>query len=292
MGMILIGENIHILDKRVSEALWERNPLFLQGLAIKQAAAKVDYLDLNIGPVRKDPEAMRWLVEIIQEVVDLPLSLDTLNPKAMEAGLAVCKKKPLLNSASGREDSKREMLPLAKKYDCDVILSVLTDKGIPFDAAARVEAIMETIAYANEIGIPNENIWVDPIMMPIGVDQSQVVQLLEFMSMLPDIAPGAKSTLGLSNMINGVPRHLRSILSQVELVMLQRHGLYSAIVDSFDSELIALIRGERPTQVELIYRAMDEEINPVDLLPEEAKLVKTVNVLMGRTLYSHSWLEI
>lgn len=290
--MILIGENIHILAKVVSEAIKERNPLPLQELAVKQAAAGVDYLDLNIGPARKDPDVMRWLVEIVQEVVDLPLSLDTLNPKAMEAGLSVCKKKPLINSASGREDSKREMLPLAQKYDCDVILSVLTDKGIPSDTAARAEAIMETIAHANEIGIPNENIWVDPIMMPIGVDQPQVVELLEFMSMLPDIAPGAKSTLGLSNMINGVPRHLRSILSRVELVMLQRHGLYSAIVDSFDSELIALVRGERPAQVELIYRAMDEEINPADLPPPEAELVKTVDVLMGRTLYSHSWLEI
>lgn len=290
--MILIGENIHILAKVVSDAIKERNPLPLQELAVKQAAAGVDYLDLNIGPARKDPDVMRWLVEIVQEVVDLPLSLDTLNPKAMEAGLSICKKKPLINSASGREDSKREMLPLAKKYDCDVVLSVLTDRGIPSDAAARAEAIMETIAYANEIGIPNENIWVDPIMMPIGVDQPQVVQLQEFMSMLPDIAPGAKSTLGLSNMSNGVPHHLRSILNRVELVMLQRYGLYSAIVDSFDNELIALVRGERSAQVELIYRAMDEEINPADLPPQEAEIVKTVNVLMGRTLYSHSWLEI
>ncbi len=290
--MILIGENIHILAKAVSEAIKERNALLLQELAAKQAARGVDYLDLNIGPARKDPEVMRWLVEVVQEVVDLPFSLDTLNPRAMEAGLAVCKKRPLLNSASGREDSKREMLPLAKKYDCDVILSVLTDKGIPSDTVARAEAIMETIAHANEIGIPNENIWVDPIMMPIGVDQPQVVQLLEFMSMLPDIAPGAKSTLGLSNMINGVPQHLRSILSRVELAMLQRHGLYSAIVDSFDRELIALVRGERPAQTELIHRAMDEEINPADLPPPEAELVKTVSVLAGKVLYSHSWLEV
>ncbi len=290
--MILIGENIHILSNEVSEAIKQRNPLPLQDLAKKQAEAGADYIDLNVGPARKDPDVMRWLVETVQEVVDSPLSLDTLNPVAMEAGLAVCKKRPLINSASGREDSKRDMLPLAAKYNCDVIISVLTDKGIPSDAASRAEAIMETIAYANEIGIDNENIWVDPIMMPIGVDQPQVVELMEFMDMLPDIAPGAKSTLGLSNMSNGAPHHLRGILNRIELVILQRHGLYSAIVDSFDSEMVALMRGEKQADVDLIYRAMDEEINPADLPPHEAALVKTVNVLMGRVLYSHSWLEI
>lgn len=290
--MVLIGENIHILSTEVSEAIKGRNPLPLQEMAKKQAAAGVDYIDLNIGPARKDPDVMRWLVEAVQEVVDLPLSLDTLNPIAVEAGLSVCKKRALINSASGREDSKRDMIPLAVKYDCDIILSVLTDKGIPTDAASRAEAIMETIAYANEIGIANESIWVDPIMMPIGVDQPQVVEMIEFMSMLQDIAPGVKSTLGLSNLSNGAPHHLRGILNRIELVVLQRYGLYSAIVDSFDSELVAMVRGERQADVDLIYRAIDEEINPADLPPHEAALVKTVNVLTGRVLYSHSWLEI
>lgn len=290
--MILIGENIHILAKVVSEAIKARNEKPLQELAIKQAKAGVDYIDLNIGPARKEPDVMKWLVEVIQEVVDKPLSLDTTNPVAMEAGLSVCKSTPLINSASGKKESKEKMLPLAQKYNCDVVVSVLNDAGIPSDSSSRAEAIMETVAYANEIGIANERIWVDPIMMPISVDQPQVVELFEFMKILPDICPGVKSTLGLSNLSNGTPEHLRGILNRVCLVMLQRYNTFSAIVDSFDEELVKLAKGQLPEIQNLIYQAMDEEMDISHLAKEEANIVKTVNVLLGRTLYSHSWLEI
>lgn len=289
--MILIGENIHILSKVVSEAIKARDEKPLQELAIKQAQAGADYIDLNIGPARKDPDVMKWLAGVIQEVVKKPLSLDTTNPVAMEAGLSVCKIPPLINSASGKQESKEKMLPLAQKYNCDVVVSVLIDAGIPSDSSSRAEAIMETVAYANEIGIPNERIWVDPIMMPISVDQPQVVELLEFMKILPDICPGAKSTLGLSNLSNGTPEHLRGILNRTFLVMLERYNCFSAIVDSFDQELVSLMRGGLQDIKNLIYRAMDEEVDLSGLSKKETDIVKTVNVLMGRTLYSHSWLE-
>lgn len=289
--MILIGENIHILSKVVSEALKGRDEKPLQELATKQAKAGADYIDLNIGPARKDPDVMKWLVQVIQEVVDTPLSLDTTNPVAMEAGLSVCKRPPLINSASGKQESKEKMLPLAEKYHCDVVVSVLIDAGIPTDSSSRAEAIMETVAYANEIGIPNERIWVDPIMMPICVDQPQVVELFEFLKILQDVCPEAKSTLGLSNLSNGAPEALRGILNRVCLVMLERYNCFSAIVDSFDEELVGLMRGKLPEIKDLIYRAMDEEMDVSNLSKKEADIVKTVNVLMGRALYSHSWLE-
>ncbi len=290
--MIVIGENIHMLSKVVSDALngMEKGPL--QELAVKQKEAGVDYLDLNVGPVRKDPEVLPWLVEAIQEVTDLPLSLDTMNAKAMDMGLSVCKNKALINSASGKQASKDEMLPLALKYNVEIVVSVLTDAGIPSDATSRAEAIMETTAYANELGIPNENIWVDPIMMPISADQPAVVECLEFMKMLQDICPGAKSTLGLSNLSNGAPLHLRGILNRTYLVMLQRYGQYSAIADGFDEELMRLMRGELPRINEVIYKVMDDEGNTASLSGKELDYAKTVNVLMGRSLYSHAWLEV
>jgi cobalamin-dependent methionine synthase I len=289
--MILIGENIQILSKVVSEAIKGRDEKPLQELALRQAKAGADYIDLNVGPARKDPDVMKWLAGVIQEVVKKPLSLDTTNPVAMEAGLSVCKIPPLINSASGKQESKEKMLPLAAKYNCDVVLSVLIDVGIPTDSSSRAEAIMETVAYANEIGIPNERIWVDPIMMPISVDQPQVVELFEFVKILQDICPGAKSTLGLSNLSNGAPEHLRGILNRICLVMLDRYNCFSAIVDSFDEELVKLAKGQLPDIKNLIYRAMDEEVDTTNLPKKETDIVKTVNVLMGRSLYSHSWLE-
>ena len=289
--MILIGENIHIISTEVNDAVKERNPKVIQDLARAQAAA--DYIDINLGPAKRDPEAVtQWLVNTIQEVSDLPLSVDTLNPVAMEAGLKVCKKKPLLNSASGRTDSKEHMLPLAKKYSTNVVISVLTDKGCPPDIDSRTESIMETVALANELDIPNEDIWVDPIILPVSADQKQVAEALEFIKILGDLLPGVKSTIGLSNVSNGTPEELRGILNRTYMVMLGRSGLYSAIADVQDKELVALNKGELPKIVDLIYKTMDgEAINISSLSKKEQDYVKTTKVLMAETLYSHAWLE-
>lgn len=291
--MILIGENIQILSKVVSESMKSRDAKPLQELAQSQASKGVHYIDLNIGPARKDPQIMEWLVGVVQGIVDLPLSLDSTNPLAVEAGLKICKKRALINSASGKRESKENMLPLAKKYNCEVIVSVLNDSGIPTDAEGRAENIVETVSYANELGIPNEDIWVDPIMMPISADQVQVAAYLEFIKMLPDLLPGCKSTLGLSNLSNGTPAHLRHILNRTYLIMIGRYNQYSAIVDSFDEELLAINSGEKQNIVDLIYKVMDGEITDLSgLSGEEKNYAKTVKVLLGETLYSHSWLEV
>ncbi len=292
--MILIGESIHIISSVVSQALKERNSSLIQDLAVAQAKAGAHYIDLNIGPARKNPEeTTQWLVNTVQEVTDLPLSMDTLNPVAMEAGLKICKKRPLLNSASGRTDSKGQMLPLAKKYSTDVVISVLTDKGCPPDVGSRTDSIMETVAYANELGIPNEDIWVDPIILPVSADQKQVAEALEFIQILSDLLPGIKSTVGLSNISNGTPEELRGILNRTYMVMLGRHGLHSAIADVLDEELIALNKGEPQNIIDLIYRTMDgEDIDPSSLPQRERDYVKTTRILMDEILYSHAWLEV
>lgn len=291
--MILVGENIHIIAGPVSRAIRDRNTEVIQSLAREQTEAGANYIDLNLGPARRNPqETMQWLVNTVQEVTDLPLSLDTMNHIAMEAGLQVCRKRPLLNSASGRTDSKELMLPLAKKYPTDVVISVLTDRGCPPDVESRSESIMNTVAYANEMGIPNESIWVDPIVLPVGADQKQVTASLEFMQILADLLPEVKSTVGLSNISNGSPAELRPILNQTYMVMLARNGLYSAIVDVLDAELVAINRGRRPKVVDVIHRTMDgEDIDPATLTPELNNYVKTTRVLLGQILYSHAWLE-
>ena len=291
--MVLIGESIHIISKDVSDAVKERDAKVIQDLALAQTKAGADYIDLNLGPARKNPEEnTQWLVNTIQEVTDLPLSVDTLNPVAMEAGLKVCKNRPLLNSASGRTDSKDQMLPLASKYSTNVVLSVITDQGCPPDIDSRTESIMETAAYANELGIPNEDIWVDPIILPVSADQKQVAEAVEFIKILDDLLPGVKSTIGLSNVSNGTPDELRGILNCTYMVMLGRYGLYSAIADVLDEELISLNKGKLPNIVDIIHKTMDgEAVDMSSLSQKEQDYVKTTKVLMGEALYSHAWLE-
>ena len=291
--MLFVGESIHVISQAVNEAVQNRDAKIIQELAISQTKAGADYIDVNLGPAKKDPEGMAtWLVQTIQEVTELPLSIDTLNSTAMEAGLKACKIRPLLNSASGKAVSKQKMLPLAKKYNTNVVISVITDAGCPPDINSRTESIMETVALANEMGIPNEDIWVDPIILPVSADQKQVAEAVEFISILGDLLPGVKSIVGLSNVSNGTPAELRSILNCTYMVMLGRSGLYSAIADVLDPDLVKLNRGEMPRITELIYKVMDGE--PIDLAALskiEHDYVKTARVLKGDTLYSHAWLE-
>jgi len=296
LDMVIIGENIHVIAQAVSTAIKERDAKVIQDLAKAQTEAGADYIDLNVGPMKKDPEEnMQWLVNAVQEATDLPLSIDTMNPVAMEAGLKACQKRPLLNSASGKTDSKEQMLPLAQKYNCNVVISVITDKGMPPDVDSKIESIMDTVTYANELGIPNEDIWVDPIILPVstaGEGQRFAVVCLEFIKILEDVLPEIKSTVGLSNVSNGVPNELRPLLNRTYLVMLDRNGLYSAISDPLDKEFMALVKGKMPEIVELIYKTMDgEDIDLSSLSQKEVEYVKTAKVLTGENLYSDAWLE-
>ena len=291
--MILIGENINITTKIAGTAMKERNPEPIQKMAKAEVEAGMDYLDINVGPARKNGEEfMTWMVNTVQQVTDKPLSLDTTNPLAIEAGLKVHKGNALINSISlTRMETE---LPLVIKYNADMIGLLWGREGMPRDADERAVIAAELMYKANEMGIPNENIWFDPIVTPVvNVDTNQVKPCLEFMSMLQDIAPGCKSTVGLSNISNGAPTHLRPHLNRTYLMMLMKYGLYSAIVDAFDPELIKIARGETPKLVDLVHRVMDGERPDLSSLSEEeVKYVKTVRVLTGETLYSHSWLEL
>jgi len=294
--MIIIGESIHVIAKAVNEAIKAREAKVIQDLARTQAKAGADYIDLNVGFLRKDTEeTMQWIVKTAQQATDLPLSLDTMNPVAMEAGLKICKRRPLINSASGKTDSKEKMLPLAKKYDCDVVISVINDRGMPAEGDSKLDSIMDTVAYANDLGIPNDRIWADPIVLPVstaGEGQKNALATYEFIQMLPEALPDIKSTVGLSNISNGVPVELRPLLNRTYQMMLQRYGLYSSILDVLDKDMVSMVRGGMQNIVDLIHRTMDgEDVALSSLSQEEINYVKTAKVLMGQTLYSDAWLE-
>ena len=187
------------------------------------------------------------------------------------------------------------MLPLAKKYDCDVVISVINDRGMPAEGDSKLDSIMDTVAYANELGIPNDRIWADPIVLPVstaGEGQKNALATYEFIQMLPEALPDIKSVVGLSNISNGVPVELRPLLNRTYQMMLQRYGLYSSIVDVLDKDMMSMITGGMQNMVDLIYRTMDgEDIDLSPLSQEEINYVKTAKVLMGETLYSDAWLE-
>jgi 5-methyltetrahydrofolate corrinoid/iron sulfur protein methyltransferase len=294
--MKLIGENLNIMSKKYGKALKEKDAKPLQELAVQQAEAGMDWIDLNIGPAGKIGEdLMTWLVPTIQDVVDVPLALDTSNIKAIEAGLKANKKERLLiNSIIVRPERMEALLPLAARYDADFVRLLWGPEGMPRDENERGALCAELVYKATgEMNIPPERIYIDPIQTPVNVQQIQIMSVLEFMKMFGDIAPGCRSTIGLSNVSNGPPEHLRPILNQVMVVILKRHGLYSAIVDCFDTTLHEIAAGKRPEIEALIHKVEDGE--PIDmnsLSKEEKDYVKTAKVILGHNLYSDSWLEI
>ncbi len=292
--MILIGENLNVMSQTLGPALRERNAGPIEEMAKEETKAGIDLIDLNIGPARRGgDELMAWTVETVQNVTDKMLSLDTTNLDAMEAGLKIKKNNVLMNSVSLQTSRIDRGLEMAAKYDADMIGLLWSNEGMPRDVNERAMHTVDFVYRANEAGIPNERIWIDPIASPVSVEINQVKACVEFMGMLAEIAPGCKSTVGLSNVSNGAPDKLRCWLNRTYMIMLVRHGLYSAIVDSFDEDLIKIARGERQDIVDLVHKMMDGDTPDIASLPKEmANYAKTVRVLTGESLYSASWLEV
>ena len=296
MKVVTIAESINIMSKTIGPAMKERNPKPIQEMAVAEAGAGADFLDVNIGPARKGgAEMMEWLVGTIHEVVDLPLSLDTTNLEAMEAGLKAHKKggRPLVNSVSCQVDRIDAGLDLVKKYSALMVGLLWGTDGMPRDTNERAALAVDLTFKANEKGIPNEDIFIDPIVTPVSGEINQVLACTEFMGMVQDLAPGCKSTVGLSNVSNGAPDNLRPPLNKAYVLMLHKQGLYSAIVDVQDKELMNVCKGEHPELFELVSKVMAGEQVDIGSLPKQQQdYVKTVNVLMGKSLYSDSWLEL
>jgi 5-methyltetrahydrofolate corrinoid/iron sulfur protein methyltransferase len=299
--MLLIGENLNVINREIGKAFKEKDPGPIAEEAKRQLEKGMDWIDINLGPARKGgPELMEFVVKTVQEAIgdSIPLCLDTSNIEAMEAGLAVHKGKAIINSIMARPERYEKMIPLAVKYKANMIALMWGPEGLPRDENERAALAVELLYAANEAGVPNEDIFVDGIVTPVNIQQPQLLSLMAFMEMLQDIAPGAKSTCGLSNISNGPPDHLRPILNQTYMVMLERKGMYSCIADAYDDQLIAIARGERPDIVEIIHQVMDgygvpgEAVDTGSLSKELRDYVKTARVILGHSLYSDSWLEL
>ncbi len=294
--MLLIGENLNVINREIGRAFKEKDPGPIAAEAKRQKERGMDWIDINLGPAKKGgAELMEFVVKTVQEEIgdSVPLCLDTMNIEAMEAGLAVHKGKAIINSIMCRPERYEKMIPLVVKYKANMIALMWGPEGLPRDENERGVLAAELLYAANEAGIPNEDIFVDGLVTPVNIQQQQLISLLTFQEMLQEMFPGVKSTCGLSNISNGPPEHLRSILNTTYMVMLERKGMYSCIADAYDDALFAVARGKRPDIVELIHKIMDgEDIIMGDLTKELKDYAKTAKVILGHSLYSDSWLEI
>jgi len=306
--MLIIGENIHIISPRVKEAIENRDAKFIQTLALKQVKAGAGILDLNIGPQKKrGTEIMPWIVETVQAVTDVPLSLDTTNVAAMEAGLRVCKKPALLNSASADPARLDPVMDLAAKYNASVIALTMGVDGIPSTADGRTAIAMETLLpKAESLGIPPKRVFLDPLVLTVNGNQDvaqETVNAIRVFKQLSD--PPPMTVVGLSNISNSCPNEIRSLINRTFMVMLMAAGLDSAIADPLDKKLMEFIRvvESRDTATpmgRLIVALYDATAAMEDLDPglvdrndqEQVEFFKTCQILKNQIIYAHSYLRI
>jgi 5-methyltetrahydrofolate corrinoid/iron sulfur protein methyltransferase len=239
--VIIIGERINGMFKDIGEALKNRDPKPLQYWAVKQQEGGAHYLDVNSGPAipkEERPEAYEWMVNVIQEVSDLPLCLDSTNYDAIEAGLKVCKRPAMINSVPAEREKIERVFPMAVKYNASVIGLTMDKTGIPKNAENRLAFAMELVAAADEFGLPMEDLYIDPLILPCNVAQDHAPEVLEAIRMVKTLSnPAPRTVLGLSNVSQKAPD--RPLINRTYMAMAIACGLDAAIIDANDDDLVA-----------------------------------------------------
>jgi 5-methyltetrahydrofolate corrinoid/iron sulfur protein methyltransferase len=306
--VLIIGENIHIIAPPVKAAIEARDAKAIQDMALRQIEAGAGIIDLNIGPQKKlGHEVMPWMVETVQAVTDTPLSLDTTNLAAMEAGLQKCARPAMLNSASADPARLDSVMQLAARYGARVIALTMGVDGIPTTADGRAGIAMEALLPAAEAaGLPVQDVYLDPLVLTVTCNQDVARESVEAIRMFKMMAdPPPTTVVGLSNISNGCPPETRPLINRTLLVMLLGAGLDSAIADPLDAaqnEWIRIVeqRDESSPIGKLVVALHDasaamDELDPalVDQGdPEQVALYKTYRMLLNEVIYADSYLRI
>ena len=227
---MIIGERINPTGKKkMTEALNNGNLDVIREMALAQAEAGADILDVNVGtPGVDEISLLPQAVQAVMDTVDLPLCIDTANIDALEAALKVYRGKPLINSVTGEEDSLATVLPIVKKYGAAVIALAQDDEGIPKDAERRVANARKIVERAEALGIPREDIIIDSLAFALGAEPESGPIVLEAVQRIKSEL-GVNQTLGASNVSFGLPD--RELLNNVFLAIAIAAGVNCPIVD-------------------------------------------------------------
>ncbi len=306
--MYIIGENIHIISEKVKEALAQRDVLFFQDLAVRQVEAGAQALDINLGPRKKDgEEVFPWMVELLEAVVDVPLSFDTTNLAGIEAGLKkITKAQPIINSTSAEPERLERVPLLAKQYQTKLIALTMGSSGIPIAADERVNiAVEKLIPRMMEIDYSMENLIIDPLVLTVSGCQQYCPHLIEAVRTLQyawDPAPAI--SVGLSNVSNAVPAQNRALINRTYCAMLMGVGLQMMIANPMDEPLKETVRvieeRDESTAVGRLYLKIADRIanmeeptiDDVDLSdPEQEAIWKTIQILLDKVIYAEGYLD-
>jgi 5-methyltetrahydrofolate--homocysteine methyltransferase len=234
---VMIGERINPTGRKILAAEMAAGDFSRVEADVRaQLAAGAHMLDVNAGiPLADEPAILARAIQLVQSITDVPLSIDSSIVKALEAGLAVYKGKPLVNSVTGEEERLEAVLPLIKKYGAAVVAISNDETGISEDPDVRFEVAKKIVHRAADYGIPASDIVVDPLVMPIGAINQAGVQVMHLLRRLKNELK-VNTTCGASNVSFGLPA--REGISATFLTMAIGAGLTSAIMNPMHLEIV------------------------------------------------------
>ncbi|MGC8657601.1 MAG: dihydropteroate synthase [Desulfomonilaceae bacterium] len=238
--MLFIGEKINSSIRKVAAAIESKDSAFIKKLATDQVEAGADMLDVNAGIfLDREPEFLGWLVQTIQEAVDVPLCIDSPSPEALRVALSLHRGKALVNSISLENDRYTSIVPLVKEFGSSVVALCMDERGIPHNAATRIDIACQLAERLESDTIPTDDIIFDVLVQPISVDNTFGLVALDTVRGINGRIPGAHLTCGLSNVSFGLPE--RKLLNSTFAAILLSSGMDTFIIDPLDSMIMAIL---------------------------------------------------
>ncbi len=238
--MIIVGELINASRKAIGAAIENRDADTIRKIAKDEQAAGADYIDVNAGIfVGKEPEYLTWLVQQVQEAVDAPCAIDSPDPDAIGAALAVHKGVPLINSISLEKKRYDKLMPILAGTDFKVVALCMSDAGMPETCDQRMAIADKLVNGLVQNGISLDRIYVDPLVQPVSTNSRFGVEFLEAVEKIMATFDGIHTMCGLSNISYGLPA--RKFMNQAFMVMAIAKGLDGAIINPLDSRMMANI---------------------------------------------------
>ena len=235
----IVGERINPSGRsKLRQALMDGNWEYIAAEARSQVEAGADIIDINVGGKSIDevvvlPQAVR----VVSEAVDVPLAIDTRLPAALEAALAICPGRPLINSIGGERKILAENLPLVAEHKLPVIVLCMGQEGIPKDAEGRLVVARQVLEEALRAGIREEDVIFDPLVLTVGADDQAARVALETVRRLREEFPHNNITGGTSNVSFGMPD--RPIINASFLSAATILGMNLPITDPTNGQLRA-----------------------------------------------------
>jgi 5-methyltetrahydrofolate corrinoid/iron sulfur protein methyltransferase len=239
--VLIIGERINSSRKSIAEAISSRNAPLIQNEAKSQAVAGADYIDVNAGTfVGEEIKYLHWIIETVQEIVELPLCIDSPDPSVIKAMLPLVKKPPMINSITLEPFRLEGILPLVAEHKTKVIALCQSGDSIADTTEKKVEMARHLVERVNVAGISLDNLYIDPLVHPLATNDRSALATLDAIEKIMKEFPGVHTTCGLTNVSYGLPN--RKLVNRTFLVAAVARGLDSAILDPTDKQLFGALK--------------------------------------------------